>query len=65
MGKATWEVSKDEWNTAFNGIRMTARAHGLDVNHHDVATFIEHQADVTANLFAQTRYLSNKLNEAI
>ena len=63
MADATWTVSEDEWRTAFNGIRMTAKAHGLDVNHADVHSFILHQSDVTASLYAQARFLNNIIHE--
>lgn len=63
MAEASWEVSHDEWHTAFNGLRMQAKHFGLDVNEAKLHEFILHEAEVISNLFAQTRFLSNTINK--
>ena len=58
MGKQAWAVSQDEWKSAFNGLRLQAKAFGLEVNTEEMRAFIMHEADVISGLQAEVRYLN-------
>ena len=64
MAEATWKVNKDEWRTAFNGLRLQAAHFGLDTTDGKLADFILHEADVISNLFAQARFLQKVIDES-
>jgi len=64
MADATWTVNSDEFNTAFNGLRMQAKHFGLDTTDGDVHDFILHEAEVISSLFAQARYLQGVIDES-
>ena len=65
MTEATWTVNRDEWRTAFNGLRMQAAHFGLDTTDGKLAEFILHEADVISALFAETRYLQNLIRDGV
>jgi len=63
MAEKTFEPTKSEWRTAFNGLRMQAKSFGLNPNQTKLAMFIEHEADVISSLFAQARFLDNIIHK--
>ena len=60
MGHATIPpATEDEFRVAFTGLRLQAEVHGLDVNDPKVAAFVQHQAEVKAQMMAESRWLNN------
>lgn len=55
--------SQDEQNIALSGITTQAKAHGLDLNDPQVQAFIQHQANIIAQMQADNRELYNIIHK--
>lgn len=53
----------DEFNAAYSGLRLQAKAHGIDTNTYDMTAFLVHQAECNAAKSARIRYLENVINQ--
>lgn len=63
MSDASWIVSHDEFNAAFNGLLIQAKAHNLNTTDRDIHSFILHEAEVISNLFAEARFLQSIIHK--
>lgn len=59
------KVSDQEFRTAFNSMRTQAEAHGVDKNDTNINSFIIHESEVMAQLFAEIRKLNNIIHGGI
>ena len=51
-----------DYKTALQGLRLQAKAHGLDPNTADMSRFLNHEAEVLAQLYAEVRGLGKVLH---
>jgi hypothetical protein len=58
-----WTPSEDEMRISRNGVKLQAEGHGLDINDPNVAAFLEHQAEVIANLHAGMRFQQQVIHD--
>ena len=57
MGRTIPEPTQSEFSTALKGIRRQAKAHKVDLSIESNVLFINHLAEVQAQMMAETRYL--------
>jgi len=56
------EVTDNDFRIAFNGLRITAKANGLDANTDDMREFLIQTANLIAFKSAETRALYNLMH---